>query len=358
MPWDRFDPLAKGLLRKDGYMHTPYVIDAHAHIHLHIPKEGHPRFANFHEVAEQLLREDKAGMIDPESLIREMNRYGIDKTCILYAGRMAIKFDEFIQVLREYPDRFIGFYWPLDEKNTDGLDKSAYTPERLAELTAEALNHPEIKGLGEGTAAEAVHWAERKGWPSDDITRYYMPMMEVAAEKKVPVLWHSGPAPYNITITKETRHLFYRGYVGHATYDPIIYDGIVTLFPEINFIISHCGVQGCYFYGSYPDHAMMLAAMHPNVYLETSMAPVELIEKAVADPAIGAEKLIMGSDFGATSSFYRYKDQILPSYKKKPFPELPGHNIEQAVRVIDQANITPEERRLIKGQNMARLLGL
>jgi predicted TIM-barrel fold metal-dependent hydrolase len=102
----------------------------------------------------------------------------------------------------------------------------------------------------------------------------------------------------------------------------------------------------------------MLAAMHPNVYLETSMAPVELIEKAVADPAIGAEKLIMGSDFGATSSFYRYKDQILPSYKKKPFPELPGHNIEQAVRVIEQANITPEERRLIKGQNMARLLGL
>ena len=57
MPWDRFDPLAKGLIRKDGYMNTPYVIDAHTHIHLHIPKEGHPRFANFHEVAEQLLRD-------------------------------------------------------------------------------------------------------------------------------------------------------------------------------------------------------------------------------------------------------------------------------------------------------------
>lgn len=358
MPWDRFEPLANGKLKENGYIHPPYVIDAHTHIHLHIPKAGQTRFANFHECAKQLLTEELAGMIDPESLIMEMDRYGIDKACVLYAGRMSIKFEEFIKVLRKYPDRLIGFYWPIDERPTDGLDKTKYMPERLAELTAEALKYPEIKGLGEGTAAEAAHWAERKGWPSDDITRYYIPMMEVAAEHKVPVFLHSGPSPYNITITKETRKLFYRGYVGHANYDPMIYDGIVTLFPEINFIICHCGVQGCYYYGSYPDHALMLAAMHPNVYLETSMAPVELIEKAIADPAIGAEKLIMGSDFGATSSFYRYKDQILPSYKKRPFPELPGHNIEQMIRVLDQVNMTPEERRLIKGQNMARLLNL
>jgi predicted TIM-barrel fold metal-dependent hydrolase len=187
MPWDRFHPLANGLLRKDGYIHPPYVIDAHVHIHLHIPKDGNPRFSSFHEVTEQLLREDLASLIDPDSLIKEMDRYGIDKACILYAGRMCIRFEDYIKVLQKYPDRFIGFYWPLDEKVTDGLDKSSYTPERLAELTEEALSHPEIKGLGEGTAAEAVHWAQRKGCPSDDITRYYMPMMEVAAAKKVPV---------------------------------------------------------------------------------------------------------------------------------------------------------------------------
>lgn len=358
MPWDRFEPLGKGILRRDGYIAPPYVIDAHAHIHLHIPKAGNPRFENFHEVTTQLLREDQADLIDPQSLIREMDRYHVDKACILYAGRMSIRFDRFLEVLRRYPDRFIGFYWPIEEKTTDGLAKASYTPERLAELTEKALSHPEIKGLGEGTLAEAAHWAERKGWPSDDVLHFYAPMLEVAADKKVPVLWHSGPSPYNITITRETRHLLHRGYVGHLNYDPMLYDGLVTLFPEVTFIIGHCGVQGCYYYGSYADHAMMLAAMHPNVYLETSMAPVELIEKAVADPSIGAEKLVMGSDFGATSSFYYYNGQLLPSYKKRPFPELPGHNIEYAIRVLDEARITPEERRLIKGQNMARILGL
>lgn len=358
MPWDRYKPLAEGILQESGYIAPPYTIDAHTHIHLHIPKPGKTRFANFHEVAKQLLSEEESGVIDPEYLIMEMDRYGIDKACVLYAGRMCIKFDQFIKILQDHPNRFIGFYWPIDERPTDGLDKTSYTPERLAELVRDALKAPEIKGLGEGTLAEGAHWAERKGWPTDDITAYYAPMMEEVADAGVPVLWHSGPSPYNITITKETRHLMYRGYVGHEWYDPMYYDGIVTLFPEIDFIICHCGVQGCYFYGSYPDHAMMLAAMHPNVFLETSMAPVELIEKACADPAIGAEKLVMGSDFGATSSFYKYKDQILPSYKKRPFPELPGHNMEYMVRQLDQANITPEERRLIKGQNMARILKL
>lgn len=358
MPWNRFEPLANARLSKAGYLAPPYVIDAHAHLHLHIPKEGRQRFRNFHEVTEQLLRPDRADLIDPQSLIREMDRYGIDKACILYAGRMCIDFDRYISVLREYPDRFIGFYWPIEDAKSDGLDKPAITPQRMAELTEEALSHSEIKGLGEGTIAEAAHWAERTGWPSDDITRFYMPMLEVAAAKKVPVLLHSGPSPYNITITPETRKLFYRGYIGLANFDPMVYDGMVTLFPETPFIICHCGVQGSYFYGSFADHAMMLAAMHPNVYLETSMAPPELIAKAIADPAIGAEKLVMGSDFGATSSFYVHNGQVLPSYKKRPFPELPGHNIEQAVRVLEEVVMTPEERRLVKGQNMARLLGL
>jgi len=88
------------------------------------------------------------------------------------------------------------------------------------------------------------------------------------------------------------------------------------------------------------------------------MAPPDLIEKAIANPAIGAEKLVTGSDFGATSSWYVYKNQVLPSHKKKPFPELPGMHIEQAIRVLDQVTMTPEERRLIMGQNMARLPGL
>jgi len=184
-------------------------------------------------------------------------------------------------------------------------------------------------------------------------------MLEVVADKQAPILWHSGPDPYKFMngTPKECRQ-HYRYCGGHALADPMAYDEIAHMFPEIPQIIGHCGVQGSYFYGTFADHAMMLAAMHDNVYLETSMAPAELIEKAIHDPGIGAEKLLMGSDFGATSSWYVHNGKVYPSYKKRPFPELPGCHIEQMIRSVNEVVMTPEERRLIMGQNMARLLKL
>jgi len=357
MPWDRFEPLSNGVLREDGYIAPPYVIDAHAHIHLHIPRAGNTRFKNFYEVSEQIMLKEKAGFIDSKSLIKEIDRYGVDKACILCASGMYIDFDHYLNILKTEPDRFIGFFWPQWEVIEMSPGKPAITPEGMAEQAEKALSHPEIKGLGEGTIIEACQFAERKGWPADDILRFYMPMLEVVESKKAPIIMHSGPAPYNMKVTPSTRKS-YRGCVGLRNMDPMAYDEMIAMSPEIPFIISHCGVQGCHFYGSYADHALILAAMHDNVYLETSMAPPDLIDKAIADPSIGAEKLIMGSDFGATSSWYVYKDQVLPSYKKRPFPELPGMHIEQAIRTLDKVTMTPEERRLIMGQNMARLLGL
>lgn len=360
MPWDRFDPLRGGTLKADGYIAPPYVIDSHAHIHLHIPREGEKRFKNFYEVSEQLVLREKAGFIDPKSLIREMDRYGIDKACILCADIMYIDFEKYLEFLKAEPDRFIGFFWPMyeDFDLTDlKRDKPPITSQSMADQVEKALGFPEIKGLGEGLIIEAALFCERKGWPAEDMLRFMMPMLEVAAANKAPILWHSGPDPYKWIIQKDSRRL-YRGYGGHWIMDPMVYDEIATLFPEIPMIIGHCGVQGSYFYGSYADHALMLAAMHDNVFLETSMAPAELIEKALANPGIGAEKLVMGSDFGATSSWYVYKGQVLPSYKKKPFPELPGMHIEQAIRVLNEITMPPEERRLIMGQNMARILKL
>jgi len=93
MPYDRFEPLREGVLNAEGYIAPPYVIDAHAHVHLHIPREGQKRFRNFFEVSKQLSEPEQAGFIDPESLIKEMDRYGVDKAVILAADAMWITFD-------------------------------------------------------------------------------------------------------------------------------------------------------------------------------------------------------------------------------------------------------------------------
>ena len=358
MPYFRYEPLKEGILRDDGYISPPYVIDAHAHLHLHIPRAGEKPFKDFWGVTEQLGSKEKSGFIDPKSLILEMNRYGVDKAVILAADAMYIDFDQYVKYLEEYPDRFIGFYWPQYDWADVDRGKKPIDAQGLADQTEIILDHPQIKGLGEGLIWEAAMFCDRKGWPADDILKFMMPMLEVVAAKQAPIIWHSGPHPYKFERTPSTTRKNYRGYGGNFIVDPMIYDEIAALFPEIPQIIAHCGVQGSYFYGSYVDHAMMLAAIHENVFLETSMAPAELIEKAIHDPAIGAEKLVMGSDFGATSSYYVHDGKVLPSYKKKPFPELPGGHIEQALRVLNEVVMTPEERRLIMGQNMARILKL
>ena len=358
MPYYRYETLREGVLRDDGYIAPPYVIDAHAHIHLHIPHPGEKPFKDYYGVSEQLGSIEKSGFIDPKSLIREMDRYGIDKAVILAADGMLIDFDQYVKHLEAYPDRFIGFFWPQYDWFEADIGERRIDSNGLAEQAEKILNHPQIKGLGEGTIQEAVRFCDRKGWPADDMLRFMMPMLEVVAAKRAPIIWHSGPHPYKNERDPSEFRKNYKGFGGSYIVDPMIYDEIAALYPEIPIIIAHCGVQGSYFYNSFADHAMMMAAIHENVFLETSMAPAELIEKAIHDPAIGAEKLVLGSDFGATSSYYVHNGKVLPSYKKGPFPELPGGHIEQAVRVLNEVVMTPEERRLIMGQNMARILQL
>lgn len=340
MPWNRYLPLRDSKLKDTGYITSPHVIDAHSHLHIHIPREGQPPFKNFYEVSDQLFHKEKAGFIPTETLIKEMDRYGVDKSIINCA--MYVPLEGLAARIRQYSDRLIGFCWYEQDFSTPQP-----TLEEAAEQIDKALRMPEFKGCGEPPV------------PSNpEAVKRIEPILEVIAKHEVPMLFHTGPVPYGLRITKEMRKkTFQTGYLRTIS-DPLVVGGLARLYPEIPFIIGHGGVQGSFFFGSYADRALMTAAMNPNVFLETSMAPPEVIAKAVADPAIGAEKLVFGSDFGATSGYYVYEGKIYPSYKKRPHPEQTGYHIKRALDVLNEVAMPEEERRLILGQNIARLLKL
>lgn len=339
MPWDRYLPLRESQLKESGYITHPYVIDAHSHLHLHVPHAGQPPFQDFYEVSDQLHDPAKAGFIPTETLLQEMDRYGIDISVIHCAMYVPLK--ELAARIRAHPNRLIGFCWYVRHTSKQP------TPEEAAEEIDNALRMPEFKGCGEPPVPM-----------TPQAVRNIEPIMEVVAKHRVPMLFHTGPVPYGVKITKETRKRAIKtGYLRTIS-DPLVVGGLARLYPEIPFIVGHMGVQGSFFFGSYADRALMTAAMNPNVFLETSMAPPEVIAKAVADPAIGAEKLIFGSDFGATSGYYVYNGHVYPSYKKRPHPEQTGYHIKRALDVLNEVPMPEEERRLILGQNIARLLHL
>jgi len=305
------------------------IIDAHAHV----PRYHAPVTSYRERTAE--LRTAEPFDFHPEELIEDMDKHGIDKSIVQGAGTFHFTYKDMAKQISNYPDRLIGF---CTFSATEGFPGG----KAAAEQIEEALSMPEFLGVGELTLTSF-----RKESFSE-ILKEIRPIMDVITAKNVPVLFHTGVAPYGQSKKHKTPMRWY---------NPVYIDDIAQEYPDVPIIIGHMGVQGFFYFGAYADMALLAAARNENVYLETSSAPVEVIEKAVCDPAIGAEKVLFGSDYGAPFTEYLYKGRLYPTYGKRPEPRSRWRQ-KSSLRMIEEAQMSDRERELILGENMARLLSL
>jgi hypothetical protein len=132
------------------------------------------------------------------------------------------------------------------------------------------------------------------------------PIAELAARLRVPLLIHTGdPDTY-----------------GYA--QPTLVGGLADVFPEVTIIVGHMGKR-------LHEDAILVARWFDNIVLETSFQSPRVIERAVE--RVGAERIVYGSDmpFG--------------------FPEV-------EMMKIEVCGIGREEKEMILGGNMAKILGL
>jgi predicted TIM-barrel fold metal-dependent hydrolase len=132
------------------------------------------------------------------------------------------------------------------------------------------------------------------------------PIAELAVKLDAPILIHTGePDTYGFA-------------------QPTLVGDLADTFPDLTLIIGHMGKR------LYED-AICVARWFENIILETSFRSHRDIARAVN--RVGADRVVYGSDI--------------------PFgvPEIEMLK----VRVAD---ITPEEKRMVLGENMARILGL
>lgn len=287
----------------------------------------------------------------PVSLAKKMDEHGVHMGIGLCSIGLPNENDRIVEVVQQYPDRFpacfVGFNVPMPEPyKLDG--------EQVAKEMEPYLKMPEVKGVGEWPLMIAAGMEE---WP--ELWARYRPIMDVIAENNVAVLFHTGVDPYPIGYPRMRGNGKPGMGASRAIHfsNPVLIDDIATEYPEVPLIIGHIGVQGFYYFGSYADMALLVAARHENVYLETSSAPLEVVEKAVCDPAIGPERVLFGSDSPAPYGHYRYRDKVYVSYMKEPPTHMPDH-YKYDLAVIEQLPITDREREMILGENTARLLGL
>ena len=278
------------------------IIDAHCHL---LPPSFADRrltLAAADATFAEMLADPSARTADTSSILRAMDRDGIDHAVVMGMGwetlDLAIEANDYIvQAVDSYPDRLSGFA-SLNPKWGDAA---------VAEL--ERCARAGLRGIGE------LH-PDTQGFDIADLTAM-SPIMESALSLELPVLVHcSEPVGHS--------------YPGKGKTTPDKVWKFIGNFPENVIICAHWG-GGLPFYSLMPEVGAALG----NVYFDSAASPFLYqsdVYSAVAN-LVGADCILFASDY-----------PLMPP--RRPLSE------------INDVALSEQQRRLILGENAARLLGI
>ena len=136
---------------------------------------------------------------------------------------------------------------------------------------------------------------------------------------------------------------------------------LATNFPEVPIILEHAGIEGWWWEQLY-EGCLFVAAGSKNVYLETGRWWTELYDKPLRDRNIGAEKLIWGTDWGASLPVQRdpagYPETFTEQVRKDGIVQ---HQVDVwgwQMKQLWRLNIPQDDLNLIMGGNAVRIYNL
>jgi len=278
------------------------VIDFHTHIFPSYFREKRDAFFSQEPAFEALYRSEKSRLAGEEELLLSMEEQGIRKSVIF--GFPWEKKDHFrrhndyiIESVRKHPDKLIGF-----------CCFSLPSPHGAEEVTR--CLDAGLAGVGE----QAVYQA---GF-SKEIIRSLQEVMEICADRDVPVLFHANEPVGHLYPGKTPVHL------------REIYD-LLKQYPRNKIVLAHWG-GGLFFYSLMKKE---VRDVFKNVWFDTAASPYLYSPQVyrVAGELLGFEKILFGSDY--------------PLLKPDKY-----------FREMAEAGLSSEALRMVKGENAGRLLGL
>jgi len=260
--------------------------------------------------------QDRPTFQTADILVKRLDKYGFDMSTIMPNPLETLtKIEEpnnlILEAMKNYPKRFIGFCCvnPLFK------DKAAKEITRCLNLG--------FKGIGEITLD--MYQA------SADFTTIHKALITLIGNIKnsdVPIQFHVGDTSYS---------------------RPKEIEKIISELPEKTIIMGHMGG-----WKHLLDDVISVAERHENVYLDTAWAFLDrktidpdkddpatftpspdshlLVQKAISE--LGPERIIFGSD--------SFNDE----------------EMQRELNKIEALNLTAKERKLIMGENLARILKL
>lgn len=216
-------------------------------------------------------------------LLAKMDAAGVDKACVFPFVEGNFSNDDVDEAVAADPTRLIPY---LAVNPWDGERAIAELERRVAKGYRGLKLHPTIHGY---------HLSD---------LGLVGPIMEIVRDAGLILISHGASDLYNA---------------------PPEFGRLAKAFPEVPLLIAHSGTFWSH------GQAIEVAAENANIYLETARVPV--MEVKVSVDALGAEKVIWGTD----SPYVDYTFEF-----------------EKMVRTVG----SEEELALVRGGNMARLLGI
>ncbi len=267
------------------------------------------------DLYDRTLHEDPVDNSD--QLIAHMDEQGIDKA-LVQARPGAVTNDQVAESVRRHPDRLYGLMRIGHDQEAayDYLADPAPVSIGAPDQVAHGIEDLGMKGLGEIfiRALTAEIDPER-------IARDLEPMMEAVDHYGVPVQF---PTAW----TQFPGGLFYG--------NPIWADEVACRHPEVPIILTKMG-RGLV---TYFEPCLVVAMRNANVYFDVVGTCAEHLRTAL--DTIGSKRILFGSDWSAT---WRYVREPAELYTMR-------------LKVLDDAQLTDEEREDILWRNTQRLFKL
>lgn len=329
-----------------------FIIDTHVHAQRHaagpefkklgIDDPKKIRYKDLAQIMPSLVTYDNS-----KRLLYDMECYGIDM-CVLHPA-FGMSNELNVELVEKYPEKFVALATCKETVDKAKAGEIEWTIEAAVEEIDRLLSTGKFVGIGEGMPARPN--VETRGWKTytqtermDELRK----VMDVAQKHDVPVRIHTGsPMGYPITYT-----------FWPENFHPNWIRDLATEYPNVPIIFDHGGMQG----GrseTLVDECIQVSANHDNVYLETGLYWTELYYKALVDPNVGAEKLIWGTDWGASIPTQTQIGQYPQTFGAQVGKHgIVPHQVDVmgwSLKQVSRLNISQDDMNLILGGNALRL---
>lgn len=278
------------------------IIDFHTHIFPKKIRNNRDTFFPDEPAFKLLYDSPKSKLTGATEIIEAMDEYGVDRSVVFgfpwqTASTFQMHNNYIMASVARYPDRLIGFCC-FDPFNAEAVPETARC----------------IDGGLSGVGELAFY---RSGIDAACVEKL-IPIMEICADKDLPVLIHTNEPVGHVYPGKSPNTLRQ------------IYD-LVREFPENKIVLAHWG-GGIIFFSLLKKEIKETLS---NVYVDTAASPFLYDPEIylVAKQIVGLEKILFGSDF-------------------------PLLNPARYFAEFEAAGLSGDDMMCIKGENAARLLKL